>query len=193
MIKPGYRKTSLTRQSRMQIGLSDYPRWAEPLRVEIRVNAERGAAEAGLEVEYIRTLKAFRKEDRVQQIPAARGDHPGLVHIFSAMEICSSYRPRHDKASGKTFLMPITRKCLHYSFYFIDAQFGLCYRRVPTWAPFRLQIYFNGHGWLARQRMDASIGFETADSAFLAITDPPATHRLTDRLDASMLHRRLQV
>ena len=105
---------------------------------------------------------------------AERGDAPGLVHVFSAMESCSSYRPWHDKASGKTFFKPISGKCLHYYFYFIDAQFGLCYLRVPTWAPFRLQVYFNGHGWLARQLMQAGIAFETADNAFLQIADPVA-------------------
>ena len=32
-----------------------------------------------------------------------RGDHPGLVHVISAMEACDSYRPWHDKTSGQTF------------------------------------------------------------------------------------------
>jgi hypothetical protein len=173
------------------IRLFDYPRWAEPLREEIRANAERLAAEAGLEIEFIRKLKAFRKEDRVQQILAERGDQPGLVHIFSAMEACPSYRPWHDKASGKTFFKPITGKCLHYYFYFIDAQFGLCYVRVPTWAPFRLQVYFNGHGWLAQQLTQAGIGFETADNAFLHLGDPAEAQRLADSLDATALHRHL--
>jgi hypothetical protein len=173
------------------IRLFDYAHWAEPLRDEIRANAERLAAEAGLEIEFIRKLKAFRKEDRVQQILAERGDHPGLVHIFSAMEACSSYRPWHDKASGRTFFKPISGKCLHYYFYFIDAQFGLCYVRVPTWAPFRLQVYFNGHGWLARQLTQAGIGFETADNAFLRLADPAEAQRLADGLDATVLHRRL--
>jgi hypothetical protein len=173
------------------IRLFDYAHWAEPLREEIRANAERLAAEVGLEIEFIRKLKAFRKEDRVQQILAERGDHPGLVHIFSAMEACSSYRPWHDKASGKTFFKSISGKCLHYYFYFIDAQFGLCYVRVPTWAPFRLQVYFNGHGWLARQLTQAGIAFETADNAFLHLADPLAAQRLADSLDATVLHRRL--
>lgn len=31
-----------------------------------------------------------------------RGGHPGLVHITSPMEVCDSYRPWHEKASGKT-------------------------------------------------------------------------------------------
>jgi hypothetical protein len=38
------------------------------------------------------------KEDIVAKVLAARGDHPGLVHIISAMEACDSYKPWHDKA-----------------------------------------------------------------------------------------------
>ncbi|NEV65353.1 MarR family transcriptional regulator [Thiorhodococcus minor] len=173
------------------IRLFDYTQWAEPLREEIRANAEHLAAEAGVQIEFIRKLKAFRKEDRVQAILAERGDHPGLVHIFSAMEACSSYRPWHDKASGKTFFKPISGKCLHYYFYFVDADFGLCYVRVPTWAPFRLQVYFNGHGWLARQLMHAGIAFDAADNAFVRLADPGAAQRLADSLDPTTLHQHL--
>jgi hypothetical protein len=173
------------------IRLFDYAQWAEPLREEIRANAERAAAEAGIEIELVRKLEAFRKKDRVQQILSRRGDHPGLVHVFSAMETCASYRPWYDKASGKTLFKPITGKCLHYDFYFVDEQFGLCYLRVPTWAPFRLQVYFNGHGWLARQLTQAGIALESADNAFVHIADPAEAQRLADSLDATTLHRHL--
>jgi len=149
------------------------------------------AAEAGLQIEFIRTLKAFRKANRVPSMLAERGDHPGLVRIFSAMEACSSYRPWYDKASGKTLFKPITGPCLHDSFYFSDAQFGLCSVRVPTWAPFRLQVDFNGHGWLARPLTQAGIGFDTADHAFLRIAAPSEAQHLADRLDAATLHRHL--
>jgi hypothetical protein len=30
---------------------------------------------------------------------------------------------------------------------------------VPTWAPFRLQFYCNGHSWLARQLAAEGIAF----------------------------------
>jgi hypothetical protein len=173
------------------IRLSDYPRWAEPLRNDVRANAERLATEAGLQIEFVRKLKAFRKEDRVLAILAERGARPGPVHVFSAMEACSSYRPWHDKASGKTLFKPITGKCLHGYFYFIDAQFGLCYMRVPTWAPFRLQVYFNGHGWLARQPTQTGIDFDVADNAFLRIAEPDAARRLADGPEAATLHRHL--
>jgi hypothetical protein len=36
----------------------------------------------------------------------AGGNHPGLVHIISAMEAYNSYRPWHDKARGKTQASP---------------------------------------------------------------------------------------
>jgi hypothetical protein len=173
------------------IRLFDYALWAAPLREELRANAEQVAAEAGLEIEFIRHCKAFRKEDRVQAILAERGDHPGLVHIFSAMEACSSYQPWHNKASGQTLLKPDSGRCLHYYFYFIDEQLGLCYLRVPTWAPFRLQAYFNGHAWLARQLRAADIPFTMADNAFVEIGDWPAAQRLADSLDAQTLHQRL--
>jgi len=98
------------------IRLFDYPRWAEPFRDELRAHAERLAQEAGLPIEFIRRVKDFRKEQRIKDILATRGEHPGLVHIFSAMEPCPSFRPWHDKRSGKTVLKPTEAKCLHYYF-----------------------------------------------------------------------------
>jgi len=174
-----------------KIRLFDYPRWAEPLREELRENAERLAAEAGLQIEFIRKLKAFRKEARIKEILAERGDQPGLVHIFSAMEACSSYQPWHDKSIHRTFLRPSSGKCLHYYFYFIDEQFGLCYVRVPTWAPFRLQVYCNGHSWLARQLLQADIPFQMLDNAFVSIANPEKGQELADGLSAQMLHEHL--
>jgi len=174
-----------------KIRVFDYPRWAEPLREELRENAERLATEAGLQIEFIRKLKAFRKEARIKEILAERGDHPGLVHIFSAMEACSSYQPWHNKSTHRTFLKPSSGKCLHYYFYFIDEQFGLCYVRVPTWAPFRLQVYFNGHSWLARQLLQADIPFEMLDNAFVSIANPEKGQELADELNAQTLHEHL--
>ena len=174
-----------------KIRLFDYPRWAEPLRDELRHHAEQLAIEAGIEIEFIRRHKAFRKEDRIKAIIAERGHHPGLVHIFSAMESCTAYQPWHEKNQGHTLLKPTSGKCLHYYFYFIDESFGLCYVRVPTWAPFRLQVYFNGHNWLAQRLLKAGIPFEMADNAFLSIADPTQAQTLAEQLDAKQLHRRL--
>lgn len=172
------------------IRIFDYTQWAQPLREEIRSHAEALAAENDLEIEFIRRNN-FRKEDRVKKILAQRGDHPGLVHIFSAMERCAAYQPWHDKTTHKTFLKPTQSKCLHYYFYFIDEELGLCYLRVPTWAPFRLQFYCNGHNILARALDRNAIGYTLVDNAFVAIADFERAQHLADALPVPGLHRRL--
>lgn len=171
------------------IRIFDFADWAKPLRDEIRTNAEKLAAENGLEIEFIRKQNDFRKEARLKEILKKRGDQPGLVHIFSAMESCSTYKPWHDKKTHKTFFKRDSGRCLHYYFYFIHPELGLCYLRVPTWAPFRLQLYFNGHNLLANRLRRKRIGFEMLENAFLGIDDFEKAQKLADKIDVRKLHR----
>jgi hypothetical protein len=172
------------------IRIFDYAQFAEPLREQIRANAEALAEANGVKIEFIRK-QDFRKENRVQHILKRRGDQPGLVHIFGAMEACGSYRPWHDKTTGKTYLKPDRGKCMTYYFYFVDEQLGLCYLRVPTWCPFRLQFYFNGHNWLANQLKERSIAYEMVDNAFVHIGDYAAANKIANEFDMELLHLRL--
>jgi hypothetical protein len=93
-----------------QVLIFDYSKFAEPFRERIRENAESMAAAAGIEIEFIRT-RSTRKEDRAQELLVKRGDRPGLVCVFSAMEPCSTYKPWHNKQNGKTYLVPNDGKC----------------------------------------------------------------------------------
>src|SRR5258707_7684990 len=86
---------------------------------------------------------------------------------------------------------PDSGKCLHYYFYFQDAKFGLIYLRVPTWAPFRLQFYCNGHSWLARKLTAQGIGYTMADNALVRIDDWARAQQLADALSPGPLHRTL--
>lgn len=173
------------------IRIFDYAQWAQPLRETLRENAERLAAKNGLEIEFIRRPKSFRKEDKIHQVLKERGEHPGLVWIFSVMEPCSTYQPWHDKATGKTYLRPDDGKCLHYYFYFIDEELGLCYVRVPTWCPFRLQIYLNGHHRLASRLERKQIDYTRLDNAFVQIEDFERAQKMADDWPVEKLHRKL--
>ncbi len=172
------------------IRIFDYARFAEPLREHIRANAEALAEANGVKIEFIRK-KDFRKENRIQKILKERGEEPGLVHIFGAMEACFSYRPWHDKVTGKTYLKPDSSKCMTYYFYFIDKQLGLCYMRVPTWCPFRLQFYFNGHAWLASQLKERGSAYEMLDNAFVHIADYALANQLANEFNVETLRLRL--
>ena len=170
------------------IRIFDYPAFAMKLRDHVRDNAAKLASEAGVAIEHI-AKSHIRKEDVVARVLAQRGGHPGLVHVVSAMEACDSYRPWHDKPSGKNYLRPDSGKCLHYYFYFMDADLGLIYLRVPTWSPFRLQFYCNGHNWLARQMTKQGIGYTMADNSFIRIYDWQRAQELSDTLSPDLLHR----
>ena len=172
------------------IRIFDYPQFAQTLRDRVRDVAASLAETADITIEHI-AKSHVRKEEVVARVLAQRGDHPGLVHIVSAMEACDSYRPWHDKASGKTFVRPDSGKCLHYYFYFMDADLGLIYLRVPTWCPFRLQFYCNGHSWLARQLAAEGIDYTMADNAFVRIADWQRAQTLADALSPDLLHRTL--
>ncbi len=172
-----------------QIRIFDFPEWATPLREEIRQNAERLAAEAGLEIEFVRKLEDFRKERRIKDLLQLRGEHPGLVHVFAAMESCRTYKPWHNKKTHQTYVKPDSGRCLHYYFYFIDPELGLCYLRVPTWAPFRLQFYFNGHGMLAQQLRRKDIGFAMVENAFVRVDDFAKAQALADQINVKWIHR----
>jgi hypothetical protein len=170
------------------IRIFDYPQLAAELRDVVRENAARIAEAAGVSIEHI-AKSHIRKESVVAKVIAHRGDHPGLVHVISAMEGCDAYKAWHDKQTHKTFLRPDSGKCLHYYFYFIDAELGLIYVRVPTWAPFRLQIYCNGHSWLANKLTAEGIGFTAEDNAFIRIDDWDRAQELADSFSPKMLHR----
>jgi hypothetical protein len=172
------------------VRIFDYPKFAEPLRDRVRERAALPAAEAGIAIQHV-SKNHVRKEAIVAEVLERRGEHPGLVHVISAMEACDAYKPWHDKQTHKTHLRPDCGKCLHYYFYFMDVELGLVYLRVPTWVPFRLQFYCNGHSWLARQLAAAGIGFAAADNAFIRIGDWQRAQALADGFSPDPLHRAL--
>jgi len=180
--------TNYMYQNRVRI--FDYPKFAEPFKETIRSNAERIAKEHGVEIEFIRK-SGIRKESIISEKIKKRGDHPGIIHIISAMEGCNTYKPWHDKTTGKTFLKPDTSKCLHYYFYFIDEQVGLGYVRVPTWCPFRLQVYVNGHNLLASEMKKTGIKYTMIDNAFDSLEDAHKAQELSDNISIEKLHRKL--
>lgn len=172
------------------IRIFDYPKFAEPFKNVIRSNAEKLAKENNIEIEFVAKTH-IRKEDLVQKVLKKRGSNPGLVHILSAMEACGSYTPWHNKQNGKTYLKGTQGKCLHYYFYFIDPYLGYGYIRVPTWCPFKLQVYINGHNILANELTKRGIKYSMIDNAFDYIEDFKKAQELCNDLDIRQVHKHI--
>ncbi len=172
------------------IRIFDYPKFAEPFKEQLRANAEQLAKDNDVEIEFV-AKSHIRKENVVKKVLDKRGRHTGLVHIISAMEACGSYKPWHDKQTGKTFLKGTQGKCLHYYFYFIDPYLGYGYVRVPTWCPFKLQVYINGHNILANELDKHGIKYSMIDNAFDYISDFNKAQEICDNIDIKKIRERL--
>ncbi|MCK5056619.1 MAG: MarR family transcriptional regulator, partial [Candidatus Aminicenantes bacterium] len=136
------------------VRIFDYPKFAQFYRDIIRENTKNLACANGIKIHHIRSPKKDKGKlikDKLTKLKKKGKVVEGLFYIISCQEMCSCYKPSYDEKKGECYLERDWCPCIHYYFYFIDKDLGLCHVRVPTWLPCRLQIYFNGHNWLASQ------------------------------------------
>ncbi len=124
--------------------------------------------------------RKIRMEEAAQRL--AQQDHvdAGLICVFSCLETCPSFRIVYGE--GRPRLKKEFRRCLVLYFYFIDPEFGLMHLRLPTWFPMSIQIYINGHEWLARQLDKHGFKYQRRDNVFLSLEDPKRSQQLADGL-----------
>ena len=171
------------------IRVFDFPKFGKECNDQIRNQVETIAKQNNISIEHIRSPQKFNKELNIKRIIEERGNHPGIVHIYTSMEITDSYMPHYDKATNKATLRIRTTKCSHYYIYFIDKYLGLGFLRIPTWLPCRVQFYFNSHNYLAYKLQKNNIDFEMQDNAFTKISDYQKAQKLSDNLRAEDLHQ----
>ena len=123
------------------------------------------------------------KDAAAQQLAQRDGIQHGLVCIYSILEPCRTFsfvfnKPGPDQ---RPFVRSAKRKCLHLYFYFMDRHFGLVHVRIQTWFPMPIQIYLNGHEWLARKLTANGVRYTKHDNAFLWIDDRARAQKFADR------------
>ena len=127
---------------------------------------------------YIHLNGRIRKEEKAREIAKKDGISQGLICVFSAVEACQSFKLAYGK--DRPCLVNARRKCLCLYYYFFDREFGFMHIRIPTWFPFTIQIYLNGHEWLAEKMNHHGIAHRKLDNAFLYIEDPQRAQRFSN-------------
>jgi hypothetical protein len=158
--------------------IKDFPKLAKDQSKRLKDHARSLAEQARrpiLPVPY-----KTRKEDFARRLARNDGITEGLVCIFTTQEACSSFKIVYGV--GRPRLVTSRPRCVVFYFYYLDPEFGLLHIRLPTWFPFTLQVYVNGHEWLARQMTKHAIGFTQHDNAFLAIDNFDKAQALADQL-----------
>jgi hypothetical protein len=132
-----------------------------------------------------------KKEKLVQDLLRQGSRQEGLVTVLQVMETCRTVKLLHGKGRPHLVFKRRPQRVLYY--YFLDPDFGLMYVRVQTWFPFTVQVYVNGHDWLARQMQRQQLSYVQNDNAFTQLNDAAAAQRLADRFPklrwVKILHR----
>ncbi len=140
-------------------------------------HAKTQAAQAG--VPYQPLEGRPKKEKLVQDLRRQSPQKEGLVTVLQVMETCRTVKLRHGQGRPRLAFARRPQRVLYY--YFLDPEFGLMHIRVQTWFPFTIQVYVNGHDWLAHQMQKRQLGFVQHDNAFTQLDKPAAAQRLADR------------
>jgi hypothetical protein len=121
----------------------------------------------------------FRKEDWALNLIKEQGISEGLVGILCTQETCPSFALVKGPKRPEFVSRNRQQRVLYY--YFLDPQFGLIHVRLQTWLPFTIQVYVNGHEWLAQQMVRQKLGFVQQHNAFTQLDDPVKAQRIADR------------
>ena len=160
----------------LRIRRCDFMAFAEEQSETLVEHAKQMARDAGAEYQYLQG--AHRKDKLVDAILRQRPISEGLICVFCCMECCPSFRL--VSAKDRPRLVSARRQQRVLYFYFLDPQLGLIHIRLTTWFPFTVQVYVNGHSWLARQMIEKRLGFTQRDNAFTALDHPQAAQALAD-------------
>lgn len=170
---------------RQGVLLKDFDKYVKKATASLKEQAQAIAGEAGRPYEYLASAttqaSGQSKEERAREIAARDGIEEGLICVFSVLELCSSFDVRGNRETHKKEVVHRQRKCLHFYFYYMDREFGFMHVRLQSWFPFQIQVYINGHEWLAQQMDQQGVYYERYENCFTRIDDLEKAQALCER------------
>jgi hypothetical protein len=97
------------------------------------------------------------------------------------------YQPKKRSATGVPHY-EFTRASVcvnHFYFYILDRDFGPCFIKLCSYAPFAGRVWLNGHEWVKRQLDKKGIPFTGLDNCLLSATDPACVQQVCDSLNSA--------
>jgi hypothetical protein len=158
--------------------LKDFKTFAPEQADRIKAHAQTLAEQAGRPYHYLG--QKLRQEEFARELAQKDGVTEGLVCVLATLETTPSFAIAYGY--GRPQLVRRKRRCLVVYFYYLEPEFGLIHVRLSTWFPLTIQVYFNGHEWLANAMDRAGLRYQRRDNAFTFIEHPERAQALADRL-----------
>jgi hypothetical protein len=132
----------------------------------------------------------FKKKDRKDTIAnSLRNKDPRrdvVVFVGVAQEKQQAFKGKKDRDPKSRYVnfsysrQPVFVK--QYYLYIDDADFGPCFIKIGTYAPFPVRICINGHEWAKRQIEKKGIPYEALDNGFLRCANHDILQQTCDAL-----------
>ncbi len=157
--------------------LKDFKDYAPPIAERVKQHVKGLVEKAGAPYRHLPTKEPM--EQQARQLAQDKGIREGIVCGFSQLETCRSFRFEHS--AGLPRLRPDFRRCLVLYVFVMHAVLGLIHVKIHTWFPLTMQVYVNGHDFLANKLDDLKVRYQMQDNAFTWIADLKAAQACADR------------
>lgn len=155
----------------------------------LKSHAQKLAKKADRPYEYLNGY--VRKDEYVRKIAERDGVKEGLICVLALNETNHTFALRYGV--GRPHLKKNSPRCLTLYFYYLDRHFGFMHIRLSTWMPFSIQVYMNGHDWLARQMTTNKIPFKQMENAFINIKHCTKAQTIANRFPTLKWEKTLHV
>jgi hypothetical protein len=163
-----------------QVLLKDFGNHVLKVSTRLKDAVTKAVEDAGRPVVNLRA-GSERKDLLARQIAERDDVKAGPVCLLKAVEPCSSFEVRPNRATKRLEVQRGFRKCLFLYRYEIHPTLGFIHARIQSWFPFSVQIWINGREWLARQMDRAGLGYQRRDNCFVWLESPQRAQKLMDQ------------
>jgi hypothetical protein len=135
--------------------------------------------------------KKERKDDIAKRLRDKDTRRDVVIFVGVAQEKMNAFKGKKDYHKNKSFVsFSYSRQTVfvkHYYFYIDDADFGPCFIKIGTYAPFPIRVCLNGHEWAKRQLKKKGIAYESLDNGFLSCQNPEMLQKICNQLEAKQI------
>jgi hypothetical protein len=160
-----------------QVLLKDFKGYAPQVADRIKDHVKGIVQQAGAPYRHLPRKEPM--EAQARQLAQAQGIRAGIVCGFSQLETCRSFR--FEYSQGRPRLRPDYRRSTVLYVFLMHAVLGLIHVKIHTWFPLTMQVYVNGHDFLAQKLDRQGVSYTLHDNAFTEVADPRVAQACADR------------
>lgn len=156
----------------------DFKHYAPKIAERVKEHVKGLVEQAGAPFRHL--PRKERMEEEARRRAQEHGIREGIVCGFSQLETCRTYRLAYGE--GRPHLKKDYRRCTVLYVFLMHRLLGLIHVKLETWFPLTMQVYINGHDFVAKKLDALGIGYVFQDNVFLTIEDYRAAQACADRL-----------